>query len=40
MAFGEIVEDRDRMAGFEKLLDANAADIAGAAGDEDVHESD
>ena len=38
MALGEIIENGDAMAGVEQLFDADAANIAGTAGDEDVHE--
>ena len=34
---GEVVEDGDRVALFDKLRDAVAPYIAGAAGDEDFH---
>src|SRR5712672_953448 len=37
MAFGEIVEGDDRDAGGEQELRADAADVAGGAGDEDLH---
>jgi len=33
----EIVEDRDLVAGVEQMRGGDAADIAGAAGDEDLH---
>jgi hypothetical protein len=35
---GEVIENRDGVSGIEELLDANAADVSGAAGDEKVHE--
>jgi len=34
---GEIVEDGYGMAGIEEFLNADRADVSGAAGDEDVH---
>src|SRR5947208_13912475 len=37
MAFGKIVEDSDRVSLIEKQLGANAADVAGAADDENLH---
>ena len=37
MAFGEIVINRDRMAGTKQFFRANGADVTRAAGDEDVH---
>ena len=37
VALGQVVEDRDLVAGLEQLLHANAADVAGAAGDEYFH---
>jgi hypothetical protein len=37
MSFSQIVEDGDGMPGIDDLLDANAADVPGAAGQEDVH---
>src|SRR6185436_14620979 len=37
MAFGEVVKDRDGVAGVDQLFDADAADVAGTAGDEDFH---
>ena len=35
-AGGEVVDDRDRVPGRAELLDHVAADVAGAAGDEDA----
>jgi hypothetical protein len=37
MAFAEIVINRDLMAGVEQLFRANRTNIAGAAGDKNVH---
>jgi hypothetical protein len=37
MAFGQVVKDGDRVPGIEELFDVDAADVAGAASDEDVH---
>src|SRR5438270_9956887 len=37
MAFGKIVEDGDCVSLIEKQLGANAADVAGAADDENLH---
>ena len=37
VAFGEVVEDRDLMATVEELFDADAADVAGTPGDENIH---
>ncbi len=37
VALGEVVEDRDGVAAVEELLDADAADVARAPGDENVH---
>ena len=37
MAFGEIVIDRDLVPGVEQFFRANGADVAGAAGDKNVH---
>ena len=37
VSFGEVIEDGDGVVGVEELFDADAADVAGAAGDEDVH---
>jgi hypothetical protein len=38
MSLREIVEHRNLMPGFEELFDVDAANIPGAAGDENVHE--
>ena len=35
--FGEVVEHGDFVSLIEHLLHANAADVAGAAGDENLH---
>ena len=40
VSFGEVIEDGDGVVGVEELFDADAADVAGAAGDEDVHVSE
>ena len=37
MALGQVVEDGDLMAGVDQLLGANAADVARAARDENMH---
>jgi hypothetical protein len=37
VAFGEVVEDGDRVAGVEEFLHADGSDVAGTAGDEDIH---
>jgi hypothetical protein len=37
MAFAKIIEDRSLMAFVEKYFRANAADVAGAANDENFH---
>ena len=37
VALGEIVEHRDAVAAVEELFDADAADVARAAGDENIH---
>ena len=37
VALGEIVENRDAEATVEELFDADAADVASASGDENVH---
>ena len=37
MAFGEVVINRDLMAGVEQFFRANGTDVAGAAGDKNVH---
>jgi hypothetical protein len=39
MAFGEIVEDRDRMSGIQKLFDADRTDVSSPAGNKNVHGS-
>ena len=40
LGVGQVVEDRDVVTGFEELDDGVAADVAGAAGHEDVHGGD
>ena len=37
VAFGEVVEDGDGVAGVDEVFDADAADVSGSAGDEDFH---
>jgi hypothetical protein len=37
MAFGEIIENRDLMAGIKEFFDADRTDVACAARDENVH---
>jgi hypothetical protein len=37
MALGQVVENGDLVAGVDQLLRTNAADVPGAAGNEDMH---
>ena len=37
MTFGEIIINRDLMAGVEEFFHADGTDITGTAGDKDVH---
>ena len=37
VAFGEVVKDGDGVPGIDEIFDADAADVAGSAGDQDVH---
>jgi hypothetical protein len=39
MTFSEVIENRDFMAAIEQLLHTNTADVAGAAGDENLHKN-